>query len=71
VHALTVWSAQALSNLLDMLGVELLASLPVFVPHIRVAQHGHGLGLREILVAGPGDEETLAHLMAYFAPHER
>jgi uroporphyrinogen-III synthase len=71
VHALTVSSAQALTNLLDMLGAELLATLPIFVPHVRVAQHGHDLGLRAMLVAGPGDEEMLAHLMAYFAPHER
>jgi uroporphyrinogen-III synthase len=71
LDALTVSSAEALTNLFDMLGAELLAALPIFVPHLRVAQHGHGLGLRAMLVAGPGDEEMLAHLMAYFAPHER
>lgn len=70
VHAVTVSSADGLANLFDMvgkLGQQWLRATPVFVPHARVAQEAARLGIREALVAGPADDETLAGLVSYFA----
>jgi uroporphyrinogen-III synthase len=66
VHAVTVSSAQGLANLFAMLDAGLLRSLPFFVPHARVADEARRLGAREGLAAGPGDDEMLAALVAYF-----
>jgi uroporphyrinogen-III synthase len=66
LHAVTVSSAQGLANLFEMLERELLSSLPLFVPHERVADEARRRGVREALVAGPGDDEMLAALVAYF-----
>ena len=66
VHAVTVSSAQGLANLFAMLDGELLRSLPLFVPHARVADEARRLGAREALAAGPADDEMLARLVAYF-----
>ena len=66
VHAVTVSSAQGLANLFAMLDGELLRSLPLFVPHARVADEARRLGAREAHAAGPGDDEMLARLVAYF-----
>lgn len=70
VHAVTVNSAEALSNLLAMAGeagASLVRSAPLFVPHPRVAEEAKGLGLARVVVAGPGDGEMLQALVAYFA----
>lgn len=67
VHAVTVSSAEALVNLLPLLGKRLLGT-PLFVTHARIAEHATQAGVREVLVAGPGDEEMIAGLMAYFGP---
>jgi uroporphyrinogen-III synthase len=69
VHAVTVSSAEGLSNLFDMLGKlgqQWLRSTPLFVPHPRVAEAAARLGVREVLVAGASDAELLARLVAYF-----
>ena len=67
VHALTASSAQALDNFVAMGGAELLASVPLFVPHERIARHARAQGSREILVAaGAGDDDMLERLVAYF-----
>jgi uroporphyrinogen-III synthase len=66
VHAVTVSSAQGLSNLFGLLDAELLNSLPLFVPHARVADEARRLGARETIAAGPADDEMLASLVAYF-----
>jgi uroporphyrinogen-III synthase len=70
VHAVTINSAEALSNLLAMAGeagASLVRSAPLFVPHPRVAEEAKGLGLARVVVAGPGDGEMLQALVAYFA----
>ena len=70
VHAVTVGSAEALANLLAMLGepvARLAADTPLFVPHPRVAEQARRLGAARVVVAGPGDGEMLAALVAYFA----
>ena len=66
LHAVTVSSAQGLGNLFAMLEGGLLRGLPLFVPHERVADEARRLGAREAIAAGPGDDEMLASLVAYF-----
>ena len=71
VHAVTVSSAEGLENLFAMLGTPGEAGLratPMFVGHERVAGRARQLGVREALVAGPGDGEMLERLVAYFSP---
>jgi uncharacterized protein HemX/uroporphyrinogen-III synthase len=68
VHAVTVSSTQALENLVSLLGAARLAAKPLFVNHARVAQRAREAGVAQVLVAGPGDEELVDGLMAYFAP---
>ncbi len=66
LHAVTVSSAQGLANLFALLDASLLRDLPLFVPHQRVAGEARRLGAREVRVAGPGDDEMFAALVAYF-----
>jgi uroporphyrinogen-III synthase len=66
LHAITASSAQGLGNLFEMLDRDLLRGLPLFVPHERVAGDARRAGVREVLVAGPADDEMLAALVAYF-----
>ena len=70
VHAVTVPSEEGLRNLFAMLGAQgepLLRSTPLFVSHERVAAQATRLGVREAIVAGPGDGEMFERLVAYFA----
>jgi uroporphyrinogen-III synthase len=69
LHAVTVTSAQALDNLIAMGARQLARSLPLFVAHERIARHARDIGLPQVLVAGPSDEQMLERLVAYF--HER
>ena len=67
VDAVTVSSAEGFDNFVAMVGAEgrtLLSRTPLFVPHARVAQHARTGG--EVVVAGPGDDETIERLVAYF-----
>ncbi|MGA8048920.1 MAG: uroporphyrinogen-III synthase, partial [Burkholderiales bacterium] len=69
VHAVAVSSAQGLANLFEMLGKlgqQWLRTTPVFVPHHRVAEAARQLGVRTVVVAGPGDAEVRDALVAYF-----
>ncbi|OGA06805.1 MAG: hypothetical protein A3D95_01395 [Betaproteobacteria bacterium RIFCSPHIGHO2_12_FULL_69_13] len=69
VHAVTVSSSEGLANLDELLGRRgrrALRATPLFAPHPRVADAARRLGVREVVVAGPGDEEMLACLVAYF-----
>ena len=70
IDAVTAFSAEALDNLFALLGAagaQWLRETPLFVPHARIAEGAAGLGIREALVGGPGDEQLLARLVAYFA----
>jgi uroporphyrinogen-III synthase len=64
--AVTVSSAQGLANLFELLDPAMLRSKPLFVPHPRIAEEARARGVREVLVAGPGDEQMLDALVAYF-----
>lgn len=67
--AVTVASGEGLANLLEMLderGREQVRQTPLFVPHARVAEQAERLGVRKVTVSGPGDDETLSALVAYF-----
>lgn len=69
LHALTASSSEGLVNLYEILdgpGRRRLRAIAHFVPHPRIAQTAAGLGAREVIVAGPGDAEMLAALVAYF-----
>ncbi len=70
VSAVTVSSTEALANLFESVGEhgrEWLRKTPLVVPHARVAEEAKRRGAREVLLAGPGDAETVARLVAYFA----
>jgi uroporphyrinogen-III synthase len=66
VHALTVFSAEALDNFSAMGGAELVAALPLFVPHPRIADHARERGAREVVIAPGSDDDVLERLVAYF-----
>ncbi len=72
VHALACSSSAALENVFAALGAqgrERLRETPVFVSHPRIAEAAKRLGAGRVLVAGPGDEEMVEALVAYFG-HE-
>lgn len=67
LDAVTVSSGEGLANLFAMLHESRrLREAAFFVPHARVAEQAARLGVRKALVAGPGDEEVVAALVAYF-----
>jgi len=69
VDAVLVSSAEGLANLVDMLGEEAprrLGDIALFVPHPRVAVEAVRKGLKRPVVAGPGDAQMGAALVAYF-----
>lgn len=66
-HALTVTSSEGLDNLWEIVGDEgraLLASLPVFVPHTRIAARARALGL-DARETAAGDAGLLAGLLEW------
>lgn len=65
VHAVTVFSGEALDNLVQVLGEARLATTPLFVSHARIAERAQRLGLKALL-AGPGDDAMVERLVAYF-----
>jgi uroporphyrinogen-III synthase len=69
MDAVTVSSAEGLANLFAMLGKDAarrLSGIPLFVPHPRVAGEAQRRGLARAIVAGPGDAEMAAALVAHF-----
>ncbi len=69
IDAITVSSSQGLANLFEVLDGKFLRARPLFVPHPRVAAHARERAVREVVVAGPSDEQVLAALVAYFRSH--
>jgi uroporphyrinogen-III synthase len=73
VDAAPVSSSEALENLFVLLGEEggrRLRETPLFVPHPRVAERAARAGVREVLVAGPSDDQMIERLVAFFT-HDR
>lgn len=69
IDAITVTSSEGLRNFAEMVGPagrERLLGTPLFVPHPRIAEAAHGLGVRKVIVTGPGDEGMLTGLARYF-----
>ena len=65
VAAVIALSAQALANFVDLTHGALVAT-PLFVPHGRIARRAQALGVREIVLAAPGDDAMIERLVAYF-----
>ena len=69
IDAVTATSSEGLRNLAEMIGAagrERLADTPLFVPHPRIAEAAHELGVRRVIVTGPGDDGMLTGLAAHF-----
>lgn len=69
IDAVTVSSGEGLANFLALLGEDAVArmsGIPLFVPHARVAAIAARRGLQGAVVAGPGDAEMVAALVAHF-----
>ena len=66
--ALTVFSAAALRNLLDLLPAlqGALLSTPIFASHARIADEARRLGADRVTISGPTEGDMLAGLLAYF-----
>ncbi len=70
IAAATVHSRGALDNLLALLPTAARAEVlrtPLFASHPRIAEHARVLGLQQVHVAGPGDDEMMAGITAFFA----
>jgi uroporphyrinogen-III synthase len=69
LDAITVTSSEGLRNLLDMVGApgrEQILNTPLFVPHPRIAETASEVGIRKVIVTGPGDGGLLTGLSNYF-----
>jgi uroporphyrinogen-III synthase len=66
VDAVVALSALALGNFVEMTQGALAAATPFFVSHERIARHARSLGVREVIVAEPGDDAMIERLVAYF-----
>ncbi|HEX5477543.1 MAG TPA: uroporphyrinogen-III synthase [Burkholderiales bacterium] len=69
VHAVTSFSSAGLRYLLEALGetaARRLRGTPLFAAHERIGEQARRLGIGTVLVAGPGDAQMLARVVAYF-----
>ena len=69
IQAVNVMSAEAMDNLLTMLGdcgAALARRGMLFVPHPRIGAHARNLGFDKITVTGTGDELLLTALIERF-----
>ena len=70
IDAVTATSAEGLENFFRMIGppgAEYLQGTPTFVPHSRIRLAAEGLGIREVVVTGRGDDRIVEGLAAFFA----
>lgn len=71
LHALTLSSSEALRYLIEALdaeGRDFLAATPLFIPHPRIAEQAHALGLTQIIQTEAADAGILSALGAYNWP---
>lgn len=69
--ALTLSSSEGLRNFwqtLDQQQRHCFSEIPVFVPHARIADVAHSLGMRQIVQTSPADAGMIAGLCAYNWP---
>ena len=69
--ALTLSSSEGLRHFwqtLDQQQRQCFSAIPVFVPHARIADVAHSLGMRQIVLTGPADVGMIAGLCAYNWP---
>ena len=75
LDALTVSSSEGLRNLLELLdtdSLDRLRALPLFVPHLRIAEEAERLGVPRVVLTGPADAGIVEGLCNYRWPeHER
>ncbi len=67
-EALTVTSSEALCHLWEMLDDtqrRVLCTIPLFLPHERIAEAARRLGWRQVLVTESGDDGLLSGLIAW------
>jgi len=70
LDAVTVTSSESQRNLFEIIGEPGRAQLlrtPLFVPHPRIAEAAHAMGVQRVIVTGPGDDGLLTGLAAYFS----
>lgn len=70
VEAVSITSVEGLANLFAMLGPtggRYLRATPVFVPHPRIELAARERDVREVIVAGRGDERTVEEMAVFFA----
>ena len=66
--AITVTSSEALGYLwamLDSMAKKRLATVPLFVPHARIAETAHKLGWSEVVPTAVGDDGLMSGLIAW------
>jgi uroporphyrinogen-III synthase len=69
VEAVSITSSEGLENLLAILGPTgggYLRATPVFVPHPRIELAARDLGVREVIVTGPGIDRAVAEMASFF-----
>ncbi|MEO6421793.1 MAG: uroporphyrinogen-III synthase [Candidatus Nitrotoga sp.] len=67
-NAITVTSSEALGYLWDMLddaAKKQLATVPLFVPHARIADIAHEQGWSDVVLTGGGDDGLISGLIAW------
>ncbi|HLA33280.1 MAG TPA: uroporphyrinogen-III synthase [Rhodocyclaceae bacterium] len=70
LDAVTLTSSEGLRNFNQMigrLGQAWLKKTPVFVPHARIAEQAHALGMTRVVATPPGDAGLISGLTHYFA----
>jgi len=70
IDAVSITSTEGLNNFFHMLGASganQLRSTPVFVPHPRIARAAENMGIRDVVVTGRGDDQTVAGMVSFFA----
>ncbi len=69
IQAITAFSGETLDNLLLLIGPELAKqalSLPLFVPHPRIAQRARDKSFSRVITTAPGEDGLLHGLVEYF-----
>ncbi|HEY3431827.1 MAG TPA: uroporphyrinogen-III synthase [Rhodocyclaceae bacterium] len=68
LDAVTITSSEGLRNLYDMLGKlgqTWLRNTPLFVPHARIADQAAALGMKQVILTGPGDDGLVSGLLEH------